>query len=265
MNTRSFKADALIVKVLRDRSELSVVAGEEVATAINKAIKARGSARIILASAPSQDGLLTVLTSPRSGIPWELVTVFHLEEYVGVPADHTQSFRSYLTRKFLARVKPAAFHGIRGELADAYAEVIRYERLLADAPIDVVCCGMGENGRLAFNDPQTADFNDAADVKIVQLEESDRAQQVHDKRFARIEEVPHQAITLTLPRLMKCESLFCVVPGPLKADAVKECIEGRVAPHHPASIMRRHPAATLFLDEDSAQLLKSVKRNLKAA
>jgi glucosamine-6-phosphate deaminase len=233
---------------------LGEAAGTAAAGEIARALRERGSARVILASAPSQNELLTTLT--EAAIDWSRVTLFHMDEYVGVDAQSPASFRRYQAEHVLSRIKPAAFHGISGEAADTEAECARYARLLSDSPIDVVCLGIGENGHLAFVDPPFADFADPLLVKIVELDEICRHQQVHDGCFPKLDAVPRRAITLTLTALTSGKALFCAVPGPRKAQAVRETLEGPMSPACPATILRKHPNATLYLDADSASLLR---------
>ena len=178
-----------------------------------------------------------------------------MDEYVGVGADHPAAFRHYQQEHVLSRVKPAQFHGIAGEAADALAECRRYSALLSAMPIDVVCLGIGENGHIAFNDPPVADFNDPHLAKVVELDQPCRQQQVNDGCFPSFNAVPKTAITLTVPALMSGRALFCAVPGPRKAQAVRDTLRGPVATTCPASILRQHDNATLYLDEASAELL----------
>lgn len=215
------------------------------------AIRQRGSARVILASAPSQDELIAALAA-APGINWSRVTVFHMDEYVGLPATHPASFRHYQQQHFLARVTPADFCGIHGESAEPAAECARYSALLTAAPVDLVCLGIGENGHIAFNDPPVADFADPLVAKVVSLDDACRQQQVNDGCFPNIDAVPRQAITLTCPALMAGRALVCVVPGPRKAAAVAAALGGEISTACPASILRRHPAAELFLDAAAA-------------
>jgi glucosamine-6-phosphate deaminase len=180
------------------------------------------------------------------------VTIFHLDEYVGIPETHAASFRNYQQRVLLAHVTPAVFHGIRGEAADPEAECARYSALLAEAPIDLVCLGIGENGHIAFNDPPVANFADPLKVKVVELDEACRRQQVNDECFPAFDSVPQKAITLTCPMIMSGRVLVCVVPGTRKAGAVAAALQGPISTSCPASILRTHPSATLFLDHESS-------------
>jgi glucosamine-6-phosphate deaminase len=171
---------------------------------------------------------------------------------VGLPASNPASFRHYQQQHLLSRVKPAAFIGIRGETPDPEVECARYAALLAEGPIDLVCMGVGENGHIAFNDPPVADFADPKRVKVVELDHACRQQQVNDGCFPDFASVPRQAITLTCPMLTSGHALVCVVPGTRKASAVAAMLKGKISTACPASILRQHPSATLFLDSDSA-------------
>lgn len=214
--------------------------------------------RVILASAPSQSEMLRVLTEPvppPPGIDWGKVSIFHMDEYLGLAATHPASFRSYQLSHVMSRITPRRFEGICGEAADIDAECNRYSSLLSEQPIDLVCLGIGENGHLAFNDPPVADFNDPKQVKVVELDERCRRQQVNDGCFQNLEDVPRYAITLTIPTLISAKRVICTVPGRRKAEAVRNALEGPVSTACPASILREHPSVELFLDVDSASLL----------
>jgi len=250
MNHQSFKFDHLQVQVFPNRNRLGSAAAGQAARLLRDALQQQGSARIIVASAPSQNELLAGLVA-APGIDWGRVTVFHMDEYVGLPAAHPASFRHYQEQHLLAHVIPATFHGIRGEAPDPDAECARYASLLAEGPIDLVCLGIGENGHIAFNDPPVADFDDPRKTKVVELDGICRQQQVNDGCFPDLDSVPQQAITLTCPALMSGRSLVCVVPGPRKASAVAATLRGSISTACPASILRSHPSATLFVDDDA--------------
>lgn len=242
--------DFLHTRVYPTRPEMGRAAGLHAAQAIRTAIADKGAARVILASAPSQDETLaTLIAAP---LDWSRVTIFHMDEYLGLPADHPRTFRAYQRANVLSRITPAAFHGIAGESTDAAAECARYSALLREAPIDVCCLGIGENGHLAFNDPPVADFADPALVKVVELDLPCRQQQVNDGCFPSLAEVPTHALTLTIPALLSARTLVCTVPGPRKAAAVRATLLGPISTDCPASILRRHPAASLYLDAASA-------------
>jgi glucosamine-6-phosphate deaminase len=248
-----FTADSLKVIVSPTRAEMGRLAGAHAARAIQAAVERQGAARIILASAPSQNETLAALvTSP---VDWARVTIFHMDEYLGLPAEHPQTFRAYQRERVLAHIRPRAFHGIAGEGGDPAAECARYSALLAAEPLDVCCLGIGENGHIAFNDPPVADFDDATLAKVVELDALCRQQQVNDGCFPSLADVPARAITLTIPALMRPRTLVCTVPGPRKTDAVRATVRDAITTSCPATILRRHADATLYLDADSAAKL----------
>ncbi len=221
---------------------------------LRQALSRNGSARIIVASAPSQDELLSGLTS-AAGIDWSKVTVFHLDEYVGLLPESRASFRYYQEQNLLSKVSGPTFHGIQGESKEVEAECKRYSALVEELPIDLVCMGIGENGHIAFNDPGAADFNDPLTVKVVELEEACRSQQVNDGCFVDIGSVPKYAITLTCPAIMSARNLVCVVPGLRKAKAVASMFGAPISEVCPATVLRRHPRAFIFLDLASSSRL----------
>jgi glucosamine-6-phosphate deaminase len=246
--------DRLHAVIHADRDAMGKAAADEAAQVLRDAIRVQGTARIIVASAPSQDELIAGLAA-APGIDWSRVTVFHMDEYVGLPASHPASFRHYQQQHLLAKVSPAAFHGIRGEAPVPAEECRRYAALLAEAPIDLVCMGIGENGHIAFNDPGVADFDDPQAVKVVELDQACRRQQVNDGCFPDLESVPRRAITLTCPVLLSGRVLVCVVPGVRKAEAVRNTLRAPIDAACPATVLRRHANATIHLDHASASLL----------
>jgi glucosamine-6-phosphate deaminase len=185
-------------------------------------------------------------------VPWPKVIAFHLDEYVGVGPGHPASFRRFLTERLFDHVRARAFHGIDGEASDQAGECARYAALLQRERPGLAILGVGENGHLAFIDPPVCDFADKLDVRVVELDEPCRRQQVHDGGFARLEDVPRTAFSLTIPFIMGVSRAAAIVPGPAKRAAVGAALDGPVTPTCPASILRRHPNATLFLDEESA-------------
>ena len=249
-----FTVDRLRVFVHPDRRAMGAVAAGRAAAALREAIARQGHARIVMASAPSQDELVAGLAA-APGIDWSRVTIFHMDEYVGLAASHPASFRDYQRRHLLSAVRPAAFHGIRGEDPDPASECARYAALFGAAPIDLVCLGVGENGHIAFNDPGLADFDDPQTVRIVELDDACRRQQVNDGCFEALEAVPRRAITLTCPALMSGRVLVCVVPGPRKAIAVRHMLGDPISVACPATVLRRHAHATLDLDHAAASSL----------
>lgn len=251
---RRMNVDQLMVEIHSDRSAMGQAAAACAGDLLRLALRSKGEARIIVASAPSQNELIAGLVKSPD-IDWSRVTVFHMDEYVGLPADDAATFRAYQREHLLAKLTPAAFHGICGEASDPRAECERYAALLSESPVDLVCMGIGENGHIAFNDPPAADFEDPKLVKVVKLDHACRQQQVNDGCFPTLSAVPTHAISLTCPALMSARAAVCVVPGLRKAAAVQATLQGPVSPSCPASILRRHPNATLFLDTDSASLL----------
>jgi glucosamine-6-phosphate deaminase len=214
--------------------------------------------RVVFGCAPSQDEFLAALVKEARARPeaWKRVEVFHMDEYVGLAERSEQSFRTYLRRGFLDHIETARFHLIQGEAPSPAAEASRYAALLAEGPIDVLALGIGENGHVAFNDPPVANFSDPVLAKVVELDETCRQQQVNDGCFAEIRLVPRSAITITLPVFAGARNLCAVVPGPRKAKAVREAVQGPIGPACPATVLRTHPRSELFLDRDAAALLR---------
>ena len=247
--------DKLEVRQFPDRPALGVAAAALVAEAIRAACAARGEARVIFACAPSQNEFLDALV--EQAIEWSKVVVFHMDEYVGLTAEAPQSFRNFLQTRLLARVgAPQAVHLIQAE-KDPQLEAERYGKLLQEKPVDVVCLGIGENGHLAFNDPPVADFQDSQAVKVVELDEACRQQQVNDGCFPTFDAVPTHALTLTIPTLVSARQVSCVVPGERKAPAVRATLLGAITTECPASILREHAQAVLHIDTAAASLLDS--------
>jgi glucosamine-6-phosphate deaminase len=210
---------------------------------------------IVFASAPSQNEFLEEL-SQIPGIHWSKVTAFHLDEYIGLPSQAPESFGHFLRVKLFENVRPGNVHYLNGMAEDLEAECQRYAALLRAHPLDIACIGIGENGHLAFNDPPFADFQDPLRVKIVELDDVSRQQQVHDGCFKSLEQVPQKAITLTLPAILSAKFIYCIVPAHSKAEAVTRTLDGPISTSCPASILRTRPGAVLFLDTDSARLIK---------
>jgi glucosamine-6-phosphate deaminase len=243
----TFTVDLLRCEVYPTREAMGVAAGRAVATTIRTALARQRECRIVLAAAPSQDEFLAELAAAR-GVDWQRVTAFHLDEYVGLGATAPQSFGRYLAAHLFERVRPGAVHYLNGLADDPSAECLRYAALLRQAPLDLLCDGIGENGHLAFNDPGTADFADPLTVKVVALELASREQQVRDGCFPTLAAVPTHAFTLTIPTVMSARRLFCIVPGPTKTRAVGAVLTESITPAWPSSILRRHPAAVLYGD-----------------
>jgi glucosamine-6-phosphate deaminase len=235
---------------------MSRAAAAHAADALRACIREKGAARIIVATGASQIHFLDALTS-ESGIDWSRVEMFHLDEYVGLPIDHPASFRRYLLDRLIDKVRIGRSHLLDGD-RDPAEVVDRVGRALVERPIDLAFVGIGENGHLAFNDPP-ADFATDDPYLIVTLDEACRQQQVGEGWFASIDEVPAQAISMSVRQILKSGEIIAVVPDARKAEAVQECVEGPVSPMAPASILQTHPNTTLYLDGNSGELLRRVE------
>jgi glucosamine-6-phosphate deaminase len=251
---RSFAADALAVRVYASLEGMAAAAAAEAHEVLRQSVVAQGEARVIFACAASQLRFLEVLTG-LPGLDWSRVTVFHMDEYLGVTADHPASFRRFLRERLVEWVRPGACHYLAGEAPEAVAECERYTRLLREQPVDLCCLGIGENGHVAFNDPPVADFSDPQTVKVVALDEACRRQQVGEGAFPTLAAVPVRALTLTVPALCSARRMVCVVPERRKARAVRDALHGPVSADCPASVLRRQAHCTLFLDADAAAWL----------
>jgi glucosamine-6-phosphate deaminase len=235
-----------------DRSAMGKWVAAQAAREIREAIETNGHARIVIATGASQFEVLAELAQ-QPNVDWSQVTGFHLDEYIGLSADHRASFCRYLKERFVDLVPLSAFHFLPGD-RDPQQVIASVGGLLQQAPIDVALVGIGENGHLAFNDPP-ADFQTEQPYLIVQLDEACRHQQVGEGWFASLEEVPRQAISMSVNQIMKAKRIFCSVPDTQKADAVRNTLEGPISPTVPASILRKHPATTLVIDQASAAKL----------
>ena len=242
------------VEIYATRKEMGVAAGKMVAARLKDLLQKQQHVTIIFAAAPSQNEFLETLAG-EPGIDWQRVIALHMDEYVGLAADSPQLFRKYLEDHIINLVHPGEAYFLDGNVESPEEECARYARLLVEHPVDIVCCGIGENGHLAFNDPPVADFLDPKLVKIVELDEKCRQQQVNDGCFSSLSQVPTQALTLTIPALLSGRYLYCIVPGSTKAAAVRDSVKGPVSTSCPASVLRRHPRTVLYLDGDAAALL----------
>ena len=227
-------------------------AGEAAAPLIRKAIERKGRANLILATGTSQFETITQLL--KEDIDWSKVTVFHLDEYIGISITHPASFRKYLKERFVDKVENlGAIHYINGE-NDPEKECERLKALISDQAIDVAFVGIGENGHLAFNDPP-ADFDTKEPYLVVDLDEPCRKQQMNEGWFETMEDVPAKAISMSIQQIMKSEHIICSVPDERKAQAVKDCLEGEVSNMNPSSILQEHSSCSIYLDDASAKLL----------
>jgi glucosamine-6-phosphate deaminase len=251
---RTFTVEALEVRVFDDVAGMARDAADEAAAALRAAIDASGEANVMLATGNSQLDFLAVLVT-YTDIDWSRVTAFHMDEYVGLPPTHSASFQKYMRERVAAQLPFRAFHYLQGDTGDAQSEADRYAALLGAHPLDLTCCGIGENGHLAFNDPSVADFDDPVAVKIVALEPASRHQQVAEGHFPTIDDVPTHAITVTIPALVSARRALAIVPEARKAVPVRDALKGPITTACPASYLRRQAHAVLYLDADSASLL----------
>lgn len=238
---------------------MAQAAAEQAAATMRKAIVEYGRCRVVLATGASQFDFLESLTKSE-GIDWRKVEAFHLDEYAGMPITHPASFRKYLLERVIYKTGIVNYHFIEGDAADLGRAIEKIGRQLLSAPIDLAFVGIGENGHIAFNDPP-ADFELDVPYVLVQLDEACRRQQLGEGWFSDITQVPARAISMTPRQIMKALQIIAVVPDRRKAQAVKLCLEGEIRPMAPASILRRHPNVTVFLDEDSSSLLGSTVRS----
>lgn len=251
---KELAVEHLRVKVYQNRKELGVAAGKAIAKKIRELLQQQQAVTTIFAAAPSQNEVLATLAK-EPAIDWQRVIALHMDEYIGLPDNAPQLFRKYLEDHIMDLVLPGEVHFLKGNTPSRAEECKRYAQLILDHPVDVVCCGIGENGHLAFNDPPVADFLDPEIIKVVELEEACRQQQVNDGCFSNLEQVPTHALSLTIPTLLSTRYLYCMVPGSLKAKAVHDSVIGPVTTSCPASILKRHLRAELYLDTDSAAML----------
>ena len=253
MERQGKKVVNLGVRIFDDRQEMGKAAAEDAAKRINAIIAEKGEANLVFAAAPSQDDVLEHLL--KQDIDWTKVRGFHQDEYVGIDASEPAGFGNFLRRAIFDKVPFKELHYLLCAKDEAEAKCESYTELLKKYPIDLIFLGIGENGHLAFNDPAVADFNDPKMVKIVELDDVCRQQQVNDGCFPNLDAVPKNAMTMTMSLIMSIPQAICVVPTIRKADAVHNAIYGEVTTACPASILRNHPSATLYLDADSASKL----------
>lgn len=243
------------VKVLRDRLAVGEAAARHAAQSLQRVLTNRDSARLIAATGSSQFEFLDALTR-TPGIDWQRVELFHLDEYVGLPATHAASFRRYLLERLIRKTGIARYHLLDGE-RDPQEVIREVGGELGRYPVNVALVGIGENGHLAFNDPP-ADFETEEPYLVVELDEACRRQQVNEGWFPSMAEVPARAISMSIREILKAEEIIAIVPDARKAQAVKSCLEGEVSPMAPASALRTHSNATIYLDTESAALLSKV-------
>src|SRR5262245_48376269 len=252
--TRTFQAESLAVQVYASGADLAATAAAVTQRYLREVLERQGQAAAILATGNSQIQFLDALAS-LGGVEWTRVTLFHMDEYLGIDREHVGSFRRYMRERVESRLRPRCFHYLEGDTQLPLTECARYSGLLAAQPIDLCCLGIGENGHLAFNDPPVADFQDPHRVKLVKLDTACRQQQVGEGYFPSLEAVPQYAFTLTIPALCAGRRMTCIVPERRKAVAVRTALREPVSTACPASFLRTQGQCTLFLDADSASQL----------
>jgi glucosamine-6-phosphate deaminase len=245
--------DALQVRVFGDADALARAAAADAAGALRAAIGARETANAMFASGNSQLRFLRALAHVE-GVDWSRVVGFHMDEYVAIGSGHPASFHRYMEEHVARPLRLGDFHYLDGS-AEPGEEAARYAALLRQFPIDVCCLGIGENGHLAFNDPPVAEFDDPLDVKVVALDDACRSQQVGEGHFARVDDVPARAITVTIPALLRADRVLAIVPDARKREPVRRALTEPISLACPASILRRAPHAALYLDRESSSLL----------
>lgn len=248
-----FYAGRLKTSIYDTREEMGRCAAKEAAEALCAVLAVKDECNVIFAAAPSQNDFLAALC--RESVEWERINAFHMDEYIGLDEDAPQRFGNFLKAAVFDRVPFKSVHYIHGNAADITGEIRRYSDLLTAHPVDIVFMGIGENGHIAFNDPHVAKFDDLCLMKQVELDERCRQQQVNDGCFAALEVVPRYALTLTVPALLSADRIFCIVPCETKAEAVYKTVCGEIRETLPASALRTHKNAALYLDIHSAALL----------
>ena len=245
--------DKLAIRIFESRAIMGQAVAEAVSEKITELLKAQPYVNIIFGAAPSQNEFFETLVTKT--VDWSRVNAFHMDEYINLPADAPQGFGNFLKKHLFNIVPFNSVHFINGNLEDPNEESKRYSAKLEQYKTDIVCLGIGENTHLAFNDPHVADFNDPVLVKVVDMDEQCRMQQVNDGCFSSLEQVPSHALTLTIPALLKAHYAFCTVPGEKKAQAIYHTLNENIDEKFPATILRNHPNAILFLDEKSSGLI----------
>ncbi len=252
---KTFKKDELLVKIFPTREEMGAVAASDIKAKFKELLEKKEEINVIFAAAPSQNDVLKSLAEDKE-IEWNRINAYHMDEYIGLSKDAPQGFGNFLKDHIFGLAPFKSINYIDCTASDPEKEAERYSKVLLENPTDVVIMGIGENGHIAFNDPPVADFNDKKVVKPVKLDEICRNQQVNDGCFKTIDEVPTHALTLTVPTLMSAPYLFCIVPAPTKANAVKATLEGPIGEVCPATALRLHKDSILYLDGASSSLLK---------
>jgi glucosamine-6-phosphate deaminase len=262
-DSQDFQSGRARIHIYPSRSELGAAAAARAAQLIRDAIAKHRRARVIVATGNSQLPLVEALVQQK--LDWKAVEIFHMDEYAGMKSDHPSSFRLWIRTRVEEKVHPVKANYLAGDAADLEAEMKRYSQLLNAEPIDLAFVGFGENGHIAFNDPHVANFNDPATVKRITLDDASRRQQAGEGHFKDFDSVPKEALTVTCSGLFRAESWVCCVPERRKAEAVRNALEGPIAESCPASLVRRHPNADVYLDADSSSLLSSAVRSAEVS
>jgi len=247
-------ADKLKVKIYESRLLMGAYAAYDAGEKVKELLAKQELVNIVFAAAPSQNEFLDFFS--QSEVDWSRINAFHMDEYIGLNRNAPERFGNFLKRRLFDRVPFHEVHYLNGNTGDPAMECRLYTELLQEYPTDIVCLGIGENTHLAFNDPHVADFNDPYLVKVVNLAEASRQQQVNDGCFARIEDVPGSALTLTIPALLRANAAYCIVPGSNKAQAVYHTLHSEVTEAYPSTVLRTHNNATLYLDRGSWEKCK---------
>ncbi len=255
MPLRTFQVDDLQVEVYDREADLVSSLVQSTQAYLNEVVERQGAAAAILASGASQIRLLKSLTT-FGELDWSRITLFHLDEYLGISGTHPASFQLFMRESVAQKVAVGQFHYLAGDTLAPIAECDRYDRLLSAQSIDLCFLGIGETGHIAFNDPEVADFNDCYPVKLVKLADKSRQQQVNTGFFERLEAVPQYALTLTLPTIFRARKISCLAMGSRKAGIIKTMLTGEISSSCPASMLRQHPNATLYLDRAAASALE---------
>lgn len=246
--------ERLTIKIYDDIKDMGREAASEVSCKIREILDKKEEVNMVFAAAPSQEEFLKCLITDKN-IDWSRVNAFHMDEYIGMEREAPQSFGYFLRKRLFGLLPFKSVNYINGKAQDLEQECERYSELLEYKPVDIVCLGIGENGHIAFNDPDVADFNDLKSVKIVELDETCRRQQVNEKCFDKLELVPRKALTMTIPALLKADWMFCIVPFEKKAEAVRKTVFGEISESCPASILRKKDNSKLYLDKNSSSRL----------
>ena len=248
------KYGEVVLRVYGTRSEMGKAAAAEAGIVMRRMLSEKDEISCIFAAAPSQNEFLASLIE-EDGIDWTRINAYHMDEYVGLGLEDEPAFSHFLTEAIFSKVPFKSINLINGKAESAEAEAERYSGLLNAIDVDITFMGIGENGHIAFNDPAFADFNDSKTVKIVELDDVCRMQQVHDGCFPSFDDVPKKAMTVTIPKLVSARKIFCIVPTDKKAEAVRNALTGPVATSCPASILRTVPGVSMYIDAAAASLL----------